>query len=397
MQGGARSEMSDGATAVLGRVRTLVADFLIPAEADCDETQSVPVLLMQRIRESGVFGMSVPKEYGGLGLSMCEQTQLLFEFCRAAPGYRTVLAATVGLGSKAILVSGTPTQKDSWLPKIAAGETIVSFCLTEPTSGSDAAALQTTATRDRNGWVINGSKRFVSNAGIAQLFIVLARTSEKNVSAFLVDADTAGINVSPAWKKMGQRASRVHDVEFKACRVPYVSLLGDIEGQGFKTALMALDDGRIHMAAVAVGVSRRLMDESVGYALSRQQFGKPIAEFQLIQAMIADGEADLRAAQALVEKTALSRDMGENVTLDAASCKYFSTEALWRIADRALQIHGGLGYVSETAVERLFRDSRIFRILDGTSQIMQLVIAREVMKNYISATKGGKHAHTRKT
>jgi acyl-CoA dehydrogenase len=196
---------------------------------------------------------------------------------------------------------------------------------------------------------------------------------------------------------MGQRASRVHDVEFKACRVPYLSLLGDIEGQGFKTALMALDDGRIHMAAVAVGVSRRLIDESVGYALSRQQFGRPIAEFQLIQAMIADGEADLRAAQALVEKTALSRDMGENVTLDAASCKYFSTEALWRIADRALQIHGGLGYVSETAVERLFRDSRIFRILDGTSQIMQLVIAREVMKKHTSAIAEGKHAHARKT
>ena len=334
-----------------------------------------------------MFGLSVPAEYGGLGLSITQEVAVVFELCRASPSFRSLIGTTVGVGGKSIAYDGTQAQKDRYLPQIARGETIVSFCLTEPDSGSDAAGLRTTAQRDGDGgdWLINGTKRFVSNAPIAGLFTVMARSEpgsagSKGVSAFLVEADTPGLQVQPPWKKMGQNGAAVADVVFDNVRVPAGALLGGREGQGLRTAMKALDAGRIHIAAVAVGLATRLLEEATSYAQERKQFGEPLAQFQLIQGMLADSETDRLAARALVESVAARVDAGERVIREAAAAKLFATETCWRIADRAVQIHGGYGYMREYPVERLFRDARLLRLFEGTSQIMQVVIARDLLK-----------------
>ena len=370
---------------LLESVRRLVDDVLIPAEAAVDAAARIPDEIVDALRQMGLFGISVPEIHGGLGLNMNEETQILFELCRASPSYRALLGTTVGVGGKSIVLDGTDAQRAAYLPRIATGEMIVSFCLTEPDSGSDAAGLKASARRDGGDYVINGTKRFISNAPDAGLFCVMARTDPEQkrasgVSAFLVEAGTPGLTVGPPPRKMGQKGGHVADVIFEDCRVPANALLGGLEGHGFRTAMKVLDDGRLHMSAVAVGLATRLIEESVRYARDRRQFGQPIGDFQLIQGMLADSEAECYAARAMTERTARLRDRGATITKEAASCKYFATEAAWRIADRAVQIHGGYGYMSDTAVERLFRDARLLRIYEGTSQIMQLVIAREMLK-----------------
>ena len=380
----------DDITLLLDAVRRLVNEKLIPAEAQIDRQHRIPDELLDLMRQMGLFAYAIPAEHGGLGLNKWAEVRMIFEFCRAAPAYRSYVGTTNGVGGKSIVVDGTEAQKQRYLPAVAAGELIVSFCLTEPGSGSDAKSLSTTARREGDGYVLNGSKRFISNAPIAGLFTVMARTdpddkSAAGVSAFLVEAGTPGLHVDPPLEKMGQLGAPTADVIFSDCRVPGEALLGGIEGQGFITAMKVLDDARVHMGAVCVGLCARLLEEMTAHAMGRQQFGKPIAEFQLIQAMIADSEAEYLAARAMVEQTARQMDAGENVTKAAAACKYFASETAWRIADRAVQVHGGYGYMRETAVERLFRDARLLRIFEGTSQIMQLVIAREAMKEYKAA------------
>ena len=380
----------DDITLLLDAVRRLVNEKLIPAEAQIDRQHRIPDELLDLMRQMGLFAYAIPAEHGGLGLNKWAEVRMIFEFCRAAPAYRSYVGTTNGVGGKSIVVDGTEAQKQRYLPAVAAGELIVSFCLTEPGSGSDAKSLSTTARREGDRYVLNGSKRFISNAPIAGLFTVMARTdpddkSAAGISAFLVEAGTPGLHVDPPLEKMGQLGAPTADVIFSDCRVPGEALLGGIEGQGFITAMKVLDDARIHMGAVCVGLSARLLEEMTAYAMERQQFGKPIAEFQLIQAMIADSEAEYLAARAMVEQTARQMDAGENVTKAAAASKYFASETVWRIADRAVQVHGGYGYMRETAVERLFRDARLLRIFEGTSQIMQLVIAREAMKEYKAA------------
>jgi acyl-CoA dehydrogenase len=264
---------------------------------------------------------------------------------------------------------------------------LASFCLTEPDAGSDSASLATKAVRDGEHYVINGTKRFTTNSPEAGVFTVFARTAPKEagpsgISAFLVDRATPGLSVAAPHRKMGFRGSHTADVIFEDCRVPAGALLGGKEGVGFITAMKSLDHARIHMAAVAVGLCERLIDEGVRYAMDRRQFGRPIAQFQLIQGMIADSQAEAYAARAMVEKAARAKDAGERIVREAASCKYFATEALGRIADRVLQIHGGYGYIKEYPVERLYRDARLLRIYEGTSQILQLIIARETLKEY---------------
>ncbi|MDE0944489.1 MAG: acyl-CoA dehydrogenase family protein, partial [Alphaproteobacteria bacterium] len=359
-------------------------------EAQVDREHRIPDGLLDLIRDMGLFAYAMPAEYGGLGLSKWAEVRMIFEFCRAAPAYRSYVGTTNGVGGKSIVLDGTPEQQQRYLPAIASGNLIVSFCLTEPGSGSDAKSLSTTAILDGDGYVLNGSKRFISNAPVAGLFTVMARTdpddkSAAGVSAFLVEAGTPGLHVDPPLEKMGQLGAPTADVTFTDCRVPVDALLGGVEGKGFITAMKVLDDARIHMGAVCVGLATRLVEEMTAYAVERQQFGKPIADFQLIQAMIADSEAECLAARAMVEQTARQMDEGQNVTKAAAACKYFASEACWRIADRAVQVHGGYGYMRETAVERLFRDARLLRIFEGTSQVMQLVIAREALKEYRSA------------
>ncbi|MCG3134923.1 MAG: acyl-CoA dehydrogenase family protein [Anaerolineae bacterium] len=366
-------------------VRRFVRERLIPAEPKVEDDDEIPQSIVAQLKELGLFGMTIPEEYGGLGLSMYEEAQVVMEIGYASPVFRSYFGTTNGVGTLGILVDGTEEQRRLYLPKLATGELIASFCLTEPDAGSDAASIGTRATRDGADYVIDGTKRFITNAPHAGLFTVYARTAPKEsgvggISGFLVERSMPGIVVGPHYNKMGFRGSHTADVIFENCRVPASALLGGKEGVGFRTAMKSLDHARIHMAAVAVGLSARLIDEGVRYASERQQFGKAIAQFQLIQAMLADSEAEAFAARSMVEKAACDKDAGFRITKESACAKYFATEALWRIADRVMQIHSGYGYIKEYPVERLFRDARLLRIYEGTSQIQQLIIAKEMLR-----------------
>jgi acyl-CoA dehydrogenase len=279
---------------------------------------------------------------------------------------------------------GSDAQKREWLPKLASGETVSSFCLTEPGAGSDAASLKTTAIRDGDHYVVNGTKRFITNANRAGMFTLMARSDPSRkgasgISAFIVPADTKGIHVGKPEKKMGQQGAHISDVVFEDARVPAHLRLGE-EGEGFKVAMQVLDRGRLHISGVCVGVAERLIGEAVNYAREREQFGRKIGEFQLIQAMLADCKTEAYAARCMVLDAARKRDEGQNVTLEAACAKYFASEMVGRVADRAVQIFGGAGYVADYGIERFYRDVRIFRIYEGTSQVQQLVIARNLLK-----------------
>jgi acyl-CoA dehydrogenase len=337
------------------------------------------------MRALGLFGLSIPEEYGGLGLSMFDEVQIAFEFGRTSPAFRSVIGTNNGIGSHGIIIDGTETQKNHYLPRLASGEIISAFALTEPQSGSDAASISTTARREGNEYVINGTKRYITNAPEASLFTVFARTAPKaegvkGISALLVEGDLPGITIGPWDRKMGQRGAHTADVTFTDCRVNADALISGAEGVGFKTAMKVLDRGRIHIGAVCVAAAERLIDDSLRYAMERQQFGQPIAEFQLIQAMLADSRAEAYAARCMVEETARRRDSGLPVVTEASCCKLFCAEMVGRVADRAVQIHGGAGYMAEYGIERFYRDVRLFRIYEGTSQIQQLVIARNMIR-----------------
>jgi acyl-CoA dehydrogenase len=370
---------------LVATVRRFVVERLVPLERQVADDDAVPPEVVAAMRELGLFGLTIPIEYGGLDLSLYEETQVAFELGRTSPAFRSVIGTNNGIGSQGLVIDGTEAQKRRYLPRLASGEIIGSFALTEPDAGSDAAALRTSARRDGNGYVLNGTKRYITNAPEAGLFTVFARTGApdsgaRGVSAFLVDADTPGIHLGPADRKMGQRGAHTCDVVLEDCRVPPEALLGGQEGMGFKTAMKVLDRGRIHIGAVCVATAERLIEESLRYAMQRRQFGQPIAEFQLVQAMLADSRAEAYAARAMVEETARRRDAGLDVATEASCCKLFCSEMVGRVADRAVQIHGGAGYMAEYGIERFYRDVRLFRIYEGTSQIQQLVIARNMIR-----------------
>jgi acyl-CoA dehydrogenase len=369
----------------LDTIQRFVREQLEPAEAMVAETDMVPPAIVDEMRRLGLFGMTIPEEHGGLGLSMSEEVQVLCELCRTSPAFRSVHGTNNGIGSQGIVIDGTEEQRRKYLPRLASGEIIASFALTEPNAGSDAASLRTSARRAGNGWVLNGTKRFITNAPEASLFTVMARTDPDNkgaggISAFLVEAPNPGLKLGRIDRKMGQRGAHTADVIFEDCHVPADALLGGKEGQGFKTAMKVLDRGRIHIAAVAVGVAERLIRDMVRYAKDRVQFGQPIGEFQLVQAMLADSRAEAYAARSMVLDAARRRDAGENVSTEASCCKYFATEMVGRVADRAVQVHGGSGYIADFGVERFYRDVRLFRLYEGTSQIQQIVIARNMLR-----------------
>ena len=364
--------------------RRFAREVLVRAEPEVEATGEIPARVVQGLRDLGLFGMTTPEEYGGLGLSVYEEVRVVQEICYAQPAFRSYFGTTNGVGTLGIINSGTEEQKRKYLPKVASGEMLASFALTEPDSGSDAASLVTKATRDGDHWVINGAKRFITNAVHAGVFTVFARTGSRDsgaggISAFLVDRGTPGLTVAKPYEKMGFAGSHESDVTFDDVRVPASAMLGP-EGTGFKNAMKSLDHARLHMAAVAVGLCRRLLDEGTKYAVERKQFGQPIGKFQLIQAMLADSQAEYLAAKALVEQSARDRDAGRKTTMEAACSKYFATEAAGRIADRMLQIHGGNGYIKEYPIERLYRDVRLLRIYEGTSQILQIITAREMLR-----------------
>ncbi len=366
-------------------MRRFVDERLIPNEDRVEAEDAVPAEIVAEMRNLGLFGLSVPVEYGGLGLSMQEECAVASEFGRTAFAFRSVFGTTVGIGSQGIVIDGTDAQKREWLPRLASGERIASFALTEPDAGSDAASIRLEAKREGEVYRLNGTKRYITNAPRAGLFTVIARTDPDKpgaagISAFIVPAETTGISFGKPDRKMGQRGTLTCDVIFDDVVVPAASIIGGIPGRGFKTAMKALDRGRIHIAALAAGMSRRLLNEQVDYAVRRKQFGQLIGAFQLIQGMVADSHVDAHASQVMVADLARRFDAGEASAADIATVKYFTTEAVCRVADRAVQIHGGAGYMAEYKVERFYRDVRLLRIYEGTSQIQQLIIAKSLLR-----------------
>ena len=369
---------------LLQTIRRFVEERLIPAEEQVDREDRIPLGIIEEMKALGLFGITIPAEYGGLGLNAEESVQAFFELCRAAPAFRSIVGINNGLGSSCILHDGNDVQRQRYVRRLASGELIAGFCLTEPDSGSDAGALTTSARREGGSYVLNGTKRYITNAPEAGIFIVMARADPARaggagVSAFVVERDTPGLSVARPDRKMGQKGAHLADVIFEDCRIPASALIGQ-EGEGFRVALRALDRGRIHIAAMCVGISERLIEEGLTYALARPQFGKPIAEYQLIQAMLADSRAEAYAARCMVLDTARRLDRGERVSVEASCSKMFASEMCCRVADRVVQIHGGAGYISECAAERLYRDVRVFRLYEGTTQIQQLIIARNMIK-----------------
>ena len=370
-------------------VRKFVTERLIPLEAQVAEEDKIPEDVVQEMRDMGLFGLTIPQEYGGIGLNTYEECRVVMELGRTSPAFRSIIGTNNGIGSQGLVMDGTEEQRAFYLPKFASGEIIGSFALTEPDAGSDAGSLTTRAVRDGDDFVLNGTKRYITNAPSAQLFTVFARTDPdtagaKGVSAFLVDADTPGITLGAPNSKMGQKGAHVCDVIFDDCRVPADRLLGgpDKLNKGFQSAMKTLDRGRIHISALSVGCADRLIDLCLAYGKERKQFGQPIAEFQLLQGMIADCKAESYAAQCMVLDAAKRRDAGEAVSTLASCCKLFATEMVGRVADKAVQFHGGAGYMEEYAVARFYKDVRLFRIYEGTSQIQQSIIARNLLRDF---------------
>ncbi|HJW02163.1 MAG TPA: acyl-CoA dehydrogenase family protein [Azospira sp.] len=371
---------------LLDTLSRFVRERLIPQEATVAEHDEIPAALVSEMKELGLFGLSLPEEYGGMGLTMEEEVMAYFEVAQASPAFRSLFATNNGIGAQGIVIDGSDAQKAHYLPRLATGEIIGSFCLTEPDSGSDAASLRTTAVRDGDHYVLNGTKRFITNAPEAGIYTVMARTDASKpgpdgVSAILVERSTPGLSLGNIDHKMGHKGAHTCDVIFENCRVPVANLIGGKEGVGFKTAMKVLDKGRINIAATSVGAAQRMLNDALRYACERVQFGKPIAEFQLIQAMLADSQAELYAARCMVLDAARRRDAGLDVVTEASCAKLFASEMCGRVADRAVQIFGGAGYLSEYGIERFYRDVRLFRIYEGTTQIQQLVIARNLIRN----------------
>ncbi len=370
---------------LLEAVTRFVSQELIPKEAQVAEQNDIPAELVSKMAELGLFGLSIPTGYGGLGLTMEEECLVALELGRTSPAFRTVVGTNIGIGSQGLIMDGRPDQKDYWLPRLASGEVISSFALTEPEAGSDAGSIRTTAVRDRDCYRLNGTKRFITNADKAGLFTVMARTDpdtqgSRGVSAFLVPAQTQGLSIGPPENKMGQHGTHVCDVVLNDAEIPASALLGTEEGKGFITAMKVLERGRLHISAVCVGIADRLIDESTRYAAQRKQFGQAIGEFQLVQGMLADMKTEWYAGRSMVIDAARKKDLDEAVTTESSCCKYFCSEMVGRVADHAVQIFGGAGYIADYGIERFYRDVRIFRLYEGTSQIQQLIIARNMLR-----------------
>ncbi|MCH8552531.1 MAG: acyl-CoA dehydrogenase family protein [Natronospirillum sp.] len=371
---------------MLSTLRKFVRERLMPNEEKLAETDQVPADILQEMKDLGLFGLAIPEAYGGLGMTMEEEVLIAMEIGQTSPAFRSIFGTNNGIGAQGILIDGTDEQKEKYVPRMATGDIVSAFCLTEPDSGSDAASLRTTAIRDGDHYVLNGTKRYITNGPEADVFTVMARTdpsdkSASGISAFIVEGDTPGLSRGAIDKKMGQKGSHTCDIIFENCRVPAANIIGLKEGQGFKTAMKVLDRGRLHISAVCVGVANRLIDESVRYAMERKQFGVPLSDQQLVQAMLADSKTETYAGECMVLDGARRKDAGENVSTLASCSKLFCSEMVGRVADRAVQVHGGAGYMAEYAVERFYRDVRLFRIYEGTTQIQQLVIARNMVRD----------------
>jgi acyl-CoA dehydrogenase len=371
---------------LLAEVRQFVRDECMPAEAAVDRDDEIPEPLVERMRAIGLFGHSIPEAYGGAGLTSEELSLVNIEVSQCATAFRARFGGNTGIASESLVVDGTEDQKRLYLPRLASGELTGCFALTEPDAGSDATAQKTTAVRDGGDFVVSGRKCFITNAPLANLFTVFARTDPqakgaKGITAFLIERGAKGLSTPPAYRKMGQHGSPVGEVVLDQVRVPASAIVGgaEAEGQGFRTAMRALNKQRINLAGLCIGPAIRLVDEMVARAANRRQFGQAIGDFQLVQQMIAQSNTDVHAARALLLETARKRDDGIDVTMEASMCKLFASEMCGRVADRAVQVFGGQGYINDNVAERFYRDVRLFRLYEGTSQIHLTNIAKRTM------------------
>jgi acyl-CoA dehydrogenase len=372
---------------VLEELATLVREFVnrevLPRDQQIEAEDRIPPELLQSARDVGLFGLSIPPEYGGLGLSMFGKCRIYEELGRAHAGFTSVIGAHNGIGSMGLVQVGNTDQRRRYLPRLAAGEITTSYALTEPQAGSDPTAIQTSAVRHSDRWVLNGQKVFITNAAIAGLFSVVAVTDPQRgarggFSIFLVDRDCPGLSIGPADHKMGLRGSSTATLYFDNCQVPVENLLGE-QGRGYGTAMRILADGRVGLAARCAGAGQRLVELAVAHARQRVQGGRPIGEYQLIQAHLAWMDTETQAMRALYRAVAERVDRGTASPRETSAAKLFCTEALGRVADRAVQVLGGMGYIRDNPVEHIYRDARITRLYEGTSEIQQLIIARQLL------------------
>ncbi|MEE1876536.1 acyl-CoA dehydrogenase family protein [Altererythrobacter litoralis] len=373
----------------IDQLERYVRERLIPAEKEVIANDRIPDDIVKEMKDMGLFGLTVPEEYGGAGLNVTQYARTVKCMSYAAPAFRSIFSINVGMFNSAIKNGATEAQKAEWWPRIAAGE-IACFGLTEPGSGSDSAAMQTFAKPDPsgNGWILNGTKRYITNAPHANVGLIMARTEKENlpknahVSAFLVPMDAPGVTVGSADHKMGQSGSHIADIILEDVHVPGEALLGGETGKGFIFAMKSLDNGRISVGAASTGYARRALDSAIRYANERKAFGEPIANFQLIQQMLAESETEIYAAECMMADVTARADAGENILRKAAAFKVFASEMCGRVVDRVVQIYGGAGYLAEYDAERFFRDARIYRIYEGTTQILQLQIAKHMLREW---------------
>ena len=367
------------------RARAITDETLIPAEPEVARTGEAPAEAMRRLKNEGMYGITIPKEYGGMGFHTLAQVRAHEELSRAHHAFLHGLILSNGLGVSTLLEAGSDELKRKYIPAVAKGELLTAFALTEPEAGSDAGRIQTRAVRHGDDWVIDGTKHYITNGPTADVITVLAVTdpakgTRGGVSAFLVDKREApGVEVEEVQRTMGTPPYAQARLRFREVKVPGSRLMGR-EGDGFKLAMGALDHGRISVASGALGPMARLCSLMAGRARTREQFGGPISQFQAVQWMLADSEADRYAAQQVTYDAAWRMDQGGRVTREAAIAKLFATEAVGRVADRAVQLFGGTGVMESGPVQQIYRDVRVMRIYEGTSEVQRLVIARDALK-----------------
>jgi acyl-CoA dehydrogenase len=364
--------------------RAFIEAELEPIASDVENADVVPDSVRRRLADLGYFGLTVPEEYGGLGLGAEAYCAVVEEFGRTQSGFFAVIDDNNGMGSHLLLGAASDEMKRRWLPEIASGRAVVSFALTEPEAGSDAAAIRTYARPDGDDYVLNGQKHYISNAGISNLFFVIARTRpfsepDGRITAFVIERGQPGFTIGRRQEMMGLRAGSQHELLFDNCRVPGSARLGN-EGDGFRTTTSALSLGRLSVGAWSIGAASRALDLGIAYARDRAQFGHPIGEFQGVQWLIADSATELEAARALLAQVARRVDAGKARRREASMAKLFATEVAGRVADRMLQVHGGAGYTKDLPLERIYRDLRVQRIIEGTSEVQRMIIATSLLR-----------------
>lgn len=364
---------------ILATAREFIRKEVVPREQEIADTDAIPEDIRKKAAAIGLFGYAIPQEWGGLGLDLTQDVELAMEFGYTSLALRSMFGTNNGIAGQVLVGFGTDEQKAQWLERIASGEVVASFALTEPGAGSNPAGLRTKAVRDGSDWVIDGNKRFITNAPTAQLFVVFARTRPADadgpgIAVFLVPADTEGVTVGPKDKKMGQEGAWTSEVSFDNVRVPASALVGGDEDTGYRAAMTSLARGRVHIAALSVGAAQRALDESVAFATVTQQGGTVIGDFQLVQAMLADQQVGVMAGRAMVREVAARYVSGEDRRLGPSAAKLFCTEMVGNVADLAVQIHGGSGYMRGVPVERIYREVRLLRLYEGTSEIQRLIL-----------------------